>query len=99
MRESKATSQRLADLERAQGELRRRLGDLAETVRVKDNSVSYLTNWLDREVCVTIDDKKRIGVLRWFDKFNIGVEFPDSPDVTLVSKGRVDMVSLTGKEE
>lgn len=98
MRESNATRQRLADLERAQGELRRRVAKLSDAIRTEDNSQGYLAKLLDRQVVVRVDGEDILGVLKWFDRYNIGVLVSGDRDATMFGKGRFTSIKPLRKE-
>jgi hypothetical protein len=98
MRESNATRQRLADLERAQGELRRRIAKLSEAIRVEENSQGYLIKLLDKQVAVLVDREESTGVLRWFDRYNIGIQVSGDQDVTMFGKGHITSIKPSRKE-
>lgn len=83
---------RVGDVERVQGEHGRQLRALKDTIDVKDNSCAETRNWIDKrvEAIGAGTGTKYVGVLRWIDKFNYGIQEDGRQQVTVLQKSNVE---------
>lgn len=64
--------------------LRREVGELKDLLRTADNGNAYLQNLLDKPVAFVTDTNHLTckGVLRWFDRYHLGLELQAVGDQT-----------------
>ena len=72
--------------------LRREVGELKGLLRTADNGNSYLTALLDKPVGFIAGDTVSNGILRWFDRFHLGIQ-PTRIGDTAYTGDRVAMYS------
>lgn len=87
---------RVSDVERAQGEQRRALGQLKDILNIKDNSGGQIKEWIGAVIEIQMTSKKTYkGILKWVDKYNYGVLCEDQPegeDPSVIPKANVERV-------
>ena len=94
---------RVSDLERTQGQNSRDIKKLKDLLNIKDNSAATTKTLIGKDISIRmVSGKEHIGVLRWVDKYNLGVLTSDQLDgdePSIIPKSNIEIIRPLRQEK